>query len=300
MTTIESDTGRTEAQEARLAEILRDVKDIRPLPAVAMRVFSMSESERFSAQELAELIRADQALTVRTLRLSNSPFYGMPRRITTLRDAIVLLGMREVRSLAIASCVVDASTTPTEEFDYNRFWISSFAVATFASALATNYDCESDDAFTAGIIQNVGRLALAQFRPRWLEASVALARQTRRPLNDIQIELFGFSDSEVGGAIARNWQFPEPLCVAVERHAGPRSEDDMASQPLAAVVRRAWRFAQANRITDGLEDPPRMSVEQDWSHPKVQQELKTLGGVPGVLHRAAEFVETSADAAPLV
>lgn len=299
MTTTESDTGRTEAQEARLAEILRDVKDIRPLPAVAMRVFSMSESERFSAQELAELIRADQALTVRTLRLSNSPFYGMPRRITTLRDAIVLLGMREVRSLAIASCVVDASTTPAEQFDYSRFWISSFAVATFASALATNYDCESDDAFTAGIIQNVGRLALAQFRPRWLEASVALARQNRRPLNDVQTELFGFSDSEIGGAIARNWQFPEALCVAVERHAGPRSDDDMANQPLAAVVRRAWRFAQANRITDGLEDPPKASVEQDWAHPKVQQELKTLGGVPGVLHRAAEFVETSAEAAPL-
>lgn len=290
---------RTEAQQARLAEILRDVKEIRPLPAVALRVLAMSEDDRFSAQQLAELIRVDQALTVRTLRLSNSSFYGMPRRITTLRDAIVLLGMREVRSLAIASCVVDVSIAPREEFDYAQFWVNSFAVATLAAVLSEAFDCEPDDAFTAGIVQNVGRLALAQFRPKWLQASVAIARHSRRPLQDVQMELFGFSDSEIGGTIARHWQFPEPLCMAVERHAGPRHEDDVVGAPLTAVVRRAWRFAQASRIGDGLEEPQRMPVEMDWSHPQVQQGLRAAGGVSGILRRAAEFVETSDGALPV-
>lgn len=283
----------TPEQAERLAAFLREVREIKPLPAIAMRVLSMSEGDQFSAQHLAELIRVDQALSVRLLRLANSPVYGMPRRVTTLRDAVVILGFRELRALALASCVVDASVVSDREFDYPKFWVNSFAVANLSAVLAEAFDCERDAAFMAGIIHNVGRLAWAQFRPSWMQLAVGLARRANLTLHEAQTELFGFCDADTGGEIARLWQFPEPLCEAVSGHAGPRSTDDVARAPLPTVVRRARRFAQAHRIADGVEPEPRAGVEQDWSHPKVHRALQAAGGVPGILRRASDFVEAS-------
>jgi len=280
-------------QQERLDALLVEIRDIRPLPAIAARVLSMSEGEQFSAQHLAELIRVDQALSVRLLRLANSPVYGMPRRVTTLRDAVVLLGFRELRSLAVASCVADASIVTKPDFDYPAFWKASFAVASFAAALAELLDCEKDEAFMAGVVHNVGRLAWAQFRPSWLQLAMGVARRSGQGLHEVQRELFGFSDAETGGFIARQWQFPEALCEAVSTHDGPRSGDDPAGMRLATVVRRAARFAHANRINDGMDPDSRAGVEQDWSHPRVRNALQAAGGVAGILKRADEFVTAS-------
>lgn len=72
--------------------LIAEVAELRPLPAVAVRALEIAEGEHFSAHELAQAISADQALTAKLLRLSNSAYYGFPRRITTVRDAVVLLG----------------------------------------------------------------------------------------------------------------------------------------------------------------------------------------------------------------
>lgn len=284
----------TPEQQEMLGDFLADVKELEPLPAVAARVMAMAESTHFSAQNLADTIRADQALTVRILRLANSPLHGLPRRINTLRDAIVLLGFREVRALAVASCVIDVAEQPEYSFDYERFWISSFMTATCAQALSRVFDCESDEAFTAGIVHNIGRLAWAQFRPQWLEVSTALARTQNTSLHEAQRDFFGFTDAEIGAAVARHWNFPEPLCEAVEYHAGPRQEDQFAPSAVAVVVRRARRFVLAHRISDGFDRTDRsVSPEIDWSHPAVESELRAMGGVRGVLRYAQEFVEAS-------
>ena len=79
-----------------LDEMVASIAELRPLPAIAFRVLELSDDGKFSAHELASLIASDQALTSKVLRLGNSPFYGFARRITTVRDAVVLLGFRAV------------------------------------------------------------------------------------------------------------------------------------------------------------------------------------------------------------
>ncbi len=79
-----------------LDELVNQIGELRPINAVATRILQLTESERFSAHELATVISSDQALTAKMLRLSNSAYYGFPRRITTVRDAVVLLGFRAV------------------------------------------------------------------------------------------------------------------------------------------------------------------------------------------------------------
>ncbi|MDA1240300.1 MAG: HDOD domain-containing protein [Chloroflexi bacterium] len=292
----ETASGLPPERRRDLDDLLRTVKELRPLPALAIRLIAMAENTRFSAQDLAAAIRMDQALTLRILRLGNSPTFGLPRRITTLREAIVLLGFREVRSLALAVCVIDDSAQRTVDasvLDYHTFWINSLTVAAFADVLARGEGHDHDEAFSAGIIHNVGRLALAQHRPEWLVESVTLAAQDGIPIHEAQRHLFDFTDAELGAAIARASSFPERLIEAVERHAWPLAAfEDRTS--LGYLIVRARRFARHHGIADGV-DPvtSRGTVDFDWRQPKVIAALRHAGGIATVLKRGEEFLSES-------
>ncbi len=147
------------------------VAELRPLPAVAFRVLELSDDGKFSAHELASLIASDQALTSKILRLANSPFYGFARRITTVRDAVVLLGFRAVRQSTLAACVVGDDRRSTS-LDYDAFWQFCVATGMLAEVLARTEGRYQDQAFTAGVLHQVGVLALDQFRSDLLKGVV--------------------------------------------------------------------------------------------------------------------------------
>ena len=149
---------------------------MRPLGAIATRVLELTEGDKFSAHELATVIPSDQALSAKMLPLSNSAYYGFPRRISTVRDAVVLLGFRAVRSATLASCVIDA-LPPGQVLDYERFWHFSVSVGMLAELLGRAERIHQDEAFTAGVLHNVGRLALDQRLPQALQLAVRLAER---------------------------------------------------------------------------------------------------------------------------
>lgn len=286
-------------QQEAFDTLLREVKELRPLPAIALRLISMAEDRQFSAQDLAGTIRTDQALTLKILRLANSPAFGLPRRITSLREAIVLLGFREVRALALAACVIDGAAREriaVAMLDYEQFWVNSLIVAHLAQALSEQEGVDRDEAFTAGVVHNVGRLALAQHRPEWLRATVRIARDAGVAVHDVQAERLGFTDAELGAAVARTWSFPPRLTEAVERHAWPLSALPDTHE-LSSLVARARRFARAQGISDGVDIVSRrLSPDRDWSLPKVADALRLMGNVDGITARARAFLAESAAA----
>lgn len=287
---------RTPEQQDAFDDLLREVKELRPLPAIALRLIAMAEDNRFSAQDLAGTIRTDQALTLRILRLANSPAFGLPRRITSLREAIVLLGFREVRSLALGACVVDASVRDRiagAMLDYEVFWVNSLVVAYFAQVLAEAEGLDRDEGFTGGVVHNVGRLALAQHRPEWLRNAILLAREEGISVHEAQLHLLGYTDADLGAAVARSWSFPPNLVEAVERHAWPLSRLGLPRE-LDSIVARARRFARSQKVTDGVDIVGHaLSPDRDWVLPRHAEALRALGGVTGILHRARAFLVES-------
>jgi len=283
----------TSEQQEDFDLLLREVKELRPLPAIALRLIAMAEDSRFSAQDLAGTIRTDQTLTLKILRLANSPAFGLARRITSLREAIVLLGFREVRSLALAACVVDPTIGDRitgAQLNYETFWVNSLVVAHFAQVLAEAEGVDRDEGFTAGIVHNVGRLAMGQHRPHWLRDSVYWAREQRVTVHEAQIVTLGFTDAELGGEIARTWSFPQRLAEAVERHAWPLSKLS-GTRDLDSIVARARRFARANGISDSVDPRSKpLAADMDWQLPKVHTGLQALGGVTGVIERASALL----------
>ena len=272
-------------------EFAREVGELRPLPAVALQVLEISESERFSAHDLAARVSADQALTARLLRLANSAYFGFPRRITTVRDAVVLLGYRAVRSTTLASCVIDAIPESTN-LDYGQFWRFSVTVGMLAEIQARAVDRYVGEAFTAGVLHNIGRLALDSHRPDMLAAARQRACAAGTTVAEAEHAEFGFTDAELGAELVRQWNFPEDLAEAVELHQQyPEHVDDPRS--LLALVGGARLFAHSHGITDGVDPPRERPVDDHWSEPPVSKILRNEGGIRGVQERVGAFMESA-------
>jgi HD-like signal output (HDOD) protein len=272
-----------------LEELVNEIAELRPIGAVATRILQLTEGDRFSAHELATVISSDQALTAKMLRLANSAYYGFPRRITTVRDAVVLLGFRAVRSATLASCVIDAVPGSTH-INYQRFWHYSVSVGMLAEVLGRAHRVHQDEAFTAGVLHNIGRLALDQHAPQALQDALLLARTHQASLHEAEQRLLGYSDAELGGALALHWNFPAPLAQAVGQHV-LRTEELPDPHSVSALVVRARAFARSYGLDDGVESGSAGPAPGEWSVPPVSVALKRAGGIEGVLDRVEAFME---------
>lgn len=274
-----------------LDEYVAEIAELRPLPAAAVRVLRIAEGQRFSAHELAQPISADQVLTAKLLRLANSAYYGSARQITTVRDAVVLLGFRAVRSAALASSVIDA-LPGSVNIDYEQMWRHSVTVGMLAEVLARAYGRHQDEAFTAGILHNIGRLALDQRHPQAFATARDLARARAISISEAERADLGFTDVEPGAGLVLHWNFPPELVDAVRyQELDSEALPDPASLP--AFVIRARLFARALGVSDGLEPVQAARPSGEWLMPPISGSLRRAGGVDGIEERVRAFVDAA-------
>lgn len=225
------------------------------------------------------------------MRLANSAYYGFPRRITTIRDAVVLLGFRAVRSATLATCLVDAMPS-ANVIDYQEFWHFSLTVGATAELLARAEGVRQDEAFTAGVIHNIGRLALDQNAPEAFQAAVSHFRAQGGRLDDAERAVLGYTDAEVGGALALMWNFPSDLADAVPHHQlDPYALPDPGT--LTGCVVRARVFARSFGLSDGLERDEPFDQPAEWAMPPLSVALQRGGGIDGLLGRAEAFMDST-------
>lgn len=283
----------SEADNA-LDALTAEIGELRPLGSTARQVMRITSEDRFSAHELANVISADQALTAKMLRLSNSAYYGFARRITTMRDAVVLLGFREVRATMMASCVIDV-LPESRNIDYKTFWYYSVSIGMLAEVLARAERLNTDGAFTAGVVHNIGRLALDQHRPDEFGEALQYAATHKVSIYDAERAVLGFTDPELGASLAQYWGFPDELTEAVGLHYLEPGAHRANPQSLAAYVSRARAFARAHGSSDGVEPIEPLAPSVEWQRAPIAASLKSAGGVDGVKKRAQAFLEFAGD-----
>ncbi len=276
-----------------LEELAARVATLRPVSGVAVRVLALTEEQSISANELADVMSADQALSAKMLRMANSAYYGHARRISTVRDAVVLLGSRTVRSAVLVSTVMNRASHDglIERYDFWRFCVG---VGIIAGPAAQRMRLDRHQAFTAGVLHAIGLLALDQQAPDLLGDALSLAQEGGISLREAELALFGYTDSDLGRLLARQWNFPDDLVEAIG--AWPQPPE---TQPgtLAEVLHHSRNLATACGLPDGLEHPrgtalpaevPEVWLQQPWS-----AALGSLGGVQGVIEKSDSFVEAT-------
>lgn len=278
------------------ASLIESIDELPPLPAVAARVMAMVEDDTTSASDLAQVLATDQALTAKLIRLSNSAYYGFARQVTTVREAVTLLGFRQVREVAIATSLMNAFKRPvpdpvpdTDGFDLDLFWGHSVAVAVAAEVVAKKTrSARPQDAFTAGILHDIGRLVLRMVRPREFAEAVALARAGAMSLGEAEAETIGLSHQEVGRALGAKWKFPSPLLDAVRLHHDATLTPE--SDGVAGVVAWCNRFVLHYGLFCGYD----LGEGEAGPLPDDLIPVEAMcGGIDRVLDRAFAFIEAA-------
>lgn len=220
-----------------------------PLPVAHARALRLLHQTDPSIAELREIIELDPKLTATVLRMANSAVSAPIHRVETAKAAIVRIGTDAARRITIAAAV-DSSFPQLWKSGLNvdEMWRHLVACAMFAERYSGSRDGSHGEAFTAGLLHDIGRLAMATQDPERYAVVVAMARNGSETLA-AERKVFGLGHIEWGGAVAREWQFPEDVLVAIVGHHEGREGR------LAVAVAAARRSAAALGIGDGVSGP---------------------------------------------
>lgn len=200
------------------------INELPSLPTVVVELLNSFDAPDIDTTRLAKKIALDQSLVAKTLRIANSPFYGLAGRITSINDAIVVLGFRAVRSLVTATAIAGTfARLAGSGFDHTVFWRHSTRVAIAARIIARRADCNPESAFTAALLHDIGRLLLAFCFPIEYAAALAYRQQHDCPLIDAEREILGIDHAAAGDQLAQQWHFPQSIRDAVAGHHAPET-----------------------------------------------------------------------------
>lgn len=220
-----------------LDALMDNIHRLPSLPAVVNELILALGNEGLSVDELAHGIEKDQALSARALRVANSPFYGMSKPISSIHDAIVVLGFRAVSSLVTTAALTEFFKTPSLSwFDQSTFWRHSLGAAVCGRKLAGRAGLDPEIGFTAGLLHDIGRLLLVVCCAKQYEAVAAWRDQNDAYLLDAEREVLGVTHAQAGEVLARHWHFAPEIQVAVASHHAPAAGAQASYADLAHVA----------------------------------------------------------------
>jgi len=228
-------------------------------PVAAMLVLRLAEDPDTSPAELGRLVEMDPALSARVMRLANSPHSGARGAVSSASRAVLQLGFSTVKGIAAAA----ATSLLGDDVDLGPpdHWIHAVAVAAGASAASELLGVPSNEAFSAGLLHDVGALVLHRFDPaRYAQARADALRLTSAgALDHAERAAFGTAHADAGADALEIWRFPRSFVDAVRRHHAPPA----SGRPLAqAVVLGEAIAAQLEPLALG-EDQPRLEATAD-------------------------------------
>jgi HD-like signal output (HDOD) protein len=177
-------------------EVIANLHQLPTLPLVVQEVIASFNDSCLDTTTLAHKISLDQGLSARVLRVANSSFYGLPRKVGSIQDAVIVLGFDSVRSLVLSAGMIKTfPATPYSLFDRNAYWRRCFRVAVFSKAVAKCLRVEQPLAFTAGMFHDVGLLVLDLCIPQQFAALLQQQAETGEDLIGIERCELGFDHS---------------------------------------------------------------------------------------------------------
>ena len=236
------------------------------MPEVAHALIRTLHEEDIVLGDVRNIVAKDPVLTAKVLRAANSAALGLRREVSTLDDAIAMIGMAQVRTLALTACM-NVAFPVAAGLDRTAFWRRSMACAAYAQWLALASGSDSQEAWLAGMMVCLGELIVAQTLPeRLAELWPAQARPGSRWQHEQAV--LGFSAAHVSAELARRWRFPDRLVRALNTACEPLATEPFCT--LGGVLHLASQLADA----PANQPPPiealpaailvRLGLQSDW------------------------------------
>ena len=225
--------------DPRLEALVRQVRDLPALPAAVVRVMQLTDDPKAGMADVARALASDQALAARVLKLANSAFYGASRRIATVSEAVVTLGMRTTRNLVMATSCQEMLERDVAGYALPRgaLWRHSLACASAAQALAERARYRAtEEAFVAGLLHDIGKVVLSTYRKEEFARVLLRALAGDRTFAEAEREVLGFDHAEAGARLLERWNLPSSLVLAVRYHHAPLESPSVSLLPCLVHV----------------------------------------------------------------
>ena len=225
------------ADPGQLTDLVRDAvmngKQIRPFPAAVSQLLSACQDEGATAKTFEKIIECDPALSIRLLRMANSPLSGLADEVRTIAHATSMLGIRQIKSLALCVAGNEIFASGAEKKARQDLWNHSLGCAIVSRELAAFIDgVPADEAFLAGIFHDVGKLLLYDVVPE--EYARMVSAYSGAQLVAQEEVVFGMSHAEIGLRSIRQWGMAEDIGVAVGYHHAPQQTTN--HRPFASLT----------------------------------------------------------------
>ena len=259
-----------------IKDLLSQTDKLPNIPEVVRELIQALNDPNANYDDISQKVSKDQTLSLKILRLVNSAHFGLSRKVASIDEAVVMLGMAKLKTLVIASGFAN-SAADVEGIDLPLFWCDSFQVAELARWIAemTEGEVDADLAFTAGIIHNIGQLLLHMAQPNRAMAikTIITTTDTQRP--KAEYDRLGFTTADAGHALLESWKFPEALALAVKYQNNPA---DLQQDPqLSAVLKLACLINCESKTGDPIEDI-------------IQRFPNDIATIAGIRANAAEYL----------
>jgi putative nucleotidyltransferase with HDIG domain len=232
----------TSVRKSERTELPRALLEVRPFSAVAIKALQVVSNEYGQLRELSELIISDAAFSGEILRIVNSPLFGIRKEVSGILQATLLLGLERVKgvvaTIGMKAYLGDSLDVPA----LRACWRHSLACAVVAEEMARASLMEEDVAYTAGLMHDIGRLALAVAYPQ--KYAAFLMSTEKEPCDAVQYEreLFGIDHCQAGRLLVLRWNLPKHYVGITSQHHEPAAGGNL---DMLAIVRHSCRMADA-------------------------------------------------------
>ncbi len=236
-----------------LSRIMRQVKSFPGMPTTAAKLLPLLRDPDSSIARIEDLIKYDPGLTANLLKLTNSAYFGLPSRISSVRQAILLLGRKRLLQLVTTMCMsgLMKKSVPGYDLPQGGLWRHSVAVAVAADRLVQSLKItRADEVFTAALLHDIGKMILGDYVQEDLKSIQEMA------VKGISFEVaeymvLGTNHADIGARILKSWSMPEELVHAVAWHHDPdQCQENCRLSDLVHVANIAVRGIDWDKRTD--------------------------------------------------
>ncbi len=216
---------------------------IPPLSAVALKLLDAATDEKASLNDMSLLIKEDPALTVRLLKLANSPFYRIPTEVSTIEEAVMRIGCNNIRLMALSISIRDTFPFARhEQIDYEQFWVMSLYRAILSRVIAQNLqNCDPEEAFVAGLVLEIGILIFFDLLIKGKDRDFVINFFPLEDLLNLQEQRYGVNHRKVGETALRFWRLPGSIIECQRFYPGSHYP---VITPLASVCEIARQCSE--------------------------------------------------------
>ncbi|MDJ0832694.1 MAG: HDOD domain-containing protein [Gammaproteobacteria bacterium] len=264
-------------QPITLESLLKQDSELASLPEVYIQVSQLLDDEQTTAGQIGLVVEKDPALTAKILRMANSAFYGFPHKISSMSQAITILGRDRIRQMLIGTVVsgLFGNKRSNSTLAMEDFWYHSVKTAILGRYLCQygQFADAKETLFTGGLLHKIGQLILAQQMENAYAELLQRAETEGNDLLQVETDVFGFNHAQVGAAFIDKWGLPKVLSAMAGHYSDPAQASEYQDQVRLLHLARGLVFlvepVQQEVVEYALEDIP------DWQLSGLQVEQIT-------------------------